>query len=304
MAKPEPYWCADLKVPRVWSASSIATMSACARKFYYRYVRGFTAKEESLDLLFGKGFHAAAKVYWSERLAHDAKPADALDAAIIAGARFTLPRPIRPKQTGKTPLGIIRCLVWYLDHYDDDPATFLWVGDKPALELPFRYALPLKSPDGDNYTIRGYIDSLRNFGGIHTVWDYKTTGPSVTPWYMSKFEIDFQNYIYSAAAHVLTHEEFSQFMIDVVGAGAETIALDRQPVSLTHSEISEGLKDVVTVIKRAEVCAEENYYPKNPDACTFCDYAGVCNKAPEVREMFLAGDFKEEPRTDVKEDRA
>lgn len=302
-AEPELYWCQQLKVPRVWSASSIACASDCMRRFQYRYIRGLTARGEALDPTFGQAFHTAMKTYWRMRLKHELEHSDALDAAIVMSSRIKLPPPSRPKQVGKTPLGLIRCLEWYLGEYDDDPDSILWVGDDPALELQFRYALPLKNPDGEDYAIRGYIDCLRSFGGIHTVWDYKTTGPSVSPWYMEKFEIDFQNYIYSAGAFILTNEEYSQFVIDVVGAGAETIALSRQPVSLTKSEISEGLEDAVQVIRRAEDCAEQGYYPKSPGACTFCDFSGVCNKAPEVRENFLRSEFDEKPRIYVEDNK-
>jgi hypothetical protein len=273
------------------------------RRFQYRYVLGYTALGESLDPTFGQAFHASMKTYWRLRLEHELDPATALDAAIVIGSRVKLPKPTRDKQKGKTPIGLVRCLIWYLEQYDDSPDSFLWVGDKPALELQFRYALPLKNPDGEDYSVRGYIDCLRNFGGIHTVWDYKTTGPSVSPWYMEKYEIDFQNWIYSAGAYVLTEEDYSQFIIDVVGAGVGTIALARQPISLTPSEISEGINDATYVIRRAEDCAEQEYYPKNPGACTFCDFKGICNKAPEVRENFLRTEFKAEPRQFIEDNR-
>ena len=298
----EPYWCSSApNIPRVWSASSIACFADCPRRFELRYVEGWTGRGENLDFIFGSAFHKGMFVLVRE-LAQGNSEADSLDAAVLAAWQYDLPKPVRPKQAGKTKLGLAKALTAYIDDYPDPSPHVLHLDKGPALEVSFRFLLPLVSPDGEPYAMRGYIDMIRTFAGTYTCVDYKSTASSLTDYYFQKYEINVQNYIYSAAARILTGLDITQFLIDAVAISpAGDIELGRRPISLTAGEVEEGLVDVQEQIRYAEHCASRNYWPKNTSACTFCDFQNVCNKDPKTRIDVLRSDFKENRRTVVEE---
>lgn len=297
MSEREPYWCKSTpNVPAVWSASSLLTLGECPRKFELRYVEGWSGKEESLDFVFGTAFHAAMHKYWAAQIRGQSK-AEALDNAIQVAWAFDLPKPARPSQLGKTHIGLARLLTAYHDDYNDKPDMVMLVGGEPALEVEFSFLLPVVSADGTPYRMRGYIDALVNFGGCYTCLDYKTTGRPLTDWYFQKFEINVQNYIYSAAAQVLTGVDFTRFLVDAVSINQYgDVELQRKPIDLTTGEIEEGLVDVSEFIRLAEHYASRNYWPKNTAACTMCEFNNVCNKDPKTRINVLESDFIQQRR--------
>ena len=299
---PEPYWCKEApNVPRVWSASSLRTFQECPRKFELQYVEGWTPRGVgNLDFLFGQTVHYGL-FHLIDTLCRDPqRDVDAaLDHAIYKAVNLQdLPPPIRQTQAGKTYLGVVRSLVWYADQYNlqREADQILWIANKPALELPFRFNLPRISPDGEPYSVRGYIDALRRTALGHAVWDYKTTKTSITDWYLAKFELDIQNTIYSAGVMTLTAEPFTEFWVDVLGVGPQVINFSRNSYPLHEENLNENLRDVDELIHRAEIYAEREYYPKNTTACTFCDFRDACKSKPNVRFLKLSSDFVERRR--------
>lgn len=304
------YWCTNTpNVPRVWSASSLTTLSACPRRFQYSYVQGWTSKESNLDLTFGSAFHTCLEIYWHTRLLGYSH-SDSLDEGVWAALHtgWNLPEPKRPKQKAKTWRGLVAAVVWYLDHWNsvDEPADIISVGDAPGLELHFSFALPLKNSDGEDYRVQGYLDSIRTFCNSYTAWDYKTTAGTISEYYLKRFEINLQNAVYTIAARVLTQQDFTQFMADVVSVDVRVQGLpepmvvcymERYPISMTEDELDEYLVDITHLIRSAERFADSNYWPKNTDACTFCQYSEICNKSPDIRPTFLKSEFKQERRT-------
>jgi hypothetical protein len=134
------------------------------------------------------------------------------------------------------------------------------------------------------------------FGGMYTVWDYKTTSGSITDFYSQRFEIDIQNHIYTIAARTLSNHTFSTFLIDAIGVGVTYTDMQRFPIQLTNGELDEALLDIEGWIKQGERYAEANYYPKNTRACGFCQFNQICNKSPEIRIRFLESHFTEQRR--------
>jgi hypothetical protein len=290
----EPYWCKALpNVPRVWSASSLSTLAACPRRFELSYVEGWTPRGDNLDLEFGSAFHLGIRTFISASFLGESR-ADALDRALSEAWKIDLPLPLRPNQAGKTQLGLARAIIAYVDSYIEDPSAVLLIDGKLALEVPFSFAMQHKSPDHEHYTIRGFIDMVRDFGGVYTVVDFKTTNKEPSEFYFDRYAINFQNSIYSTAVLSLTNLPVTQFLVDAVGVLPSGIVHPRrQIIQLTTGELNEGLEDITHWIVFAELCAAQNYWPKNPDACSFCQFRTVCNKDPKTRINHLHADFVE-----------
>jgi len=192
-------------------------------------------------------------------------------------------------------------LVWYFEQWKDDPESIVIMPDgRPGLELHFNFFIDLTNSDGELYQVQGYIDSLRNFAGSYTCWDYKTTGGSISDYYKDRFRIDLQNYIYTIASRTLTDQKFTSFLADIAGVGVSYTDFDRAPFDVTEGQLDEALSDIEHTIVELEHCAEAEYYPKNTKSCGFCDFRNICDKDPSIRFNFLKSDFVENRRTTVK----
>jgi len=271
----------------------------CPRKYELGYVEGWQTNEETLDLDWGSAFHDLLESYWRARIEFGQDHEEALRELTFVALDSCLPVPVRPNQMGKTNKGLARSLVWYFEKYDAEqelPTIISLADGSPAIEMKFDLPLDLINPDGEPYRLLGYLDSLREFNGSYTVWDYKTTGGSISPFYRGKWEVHIQNHIYTIAAHSLSPHTFSTFMIDVVGAGVTMSDFHRIPIMLTKGELAEALDDVHAWIRQAERYAELGYYPKNATACNWCQFKPICGKDPKIRIKYLESDFTEKRR--------
>ncbi len=306
----EPYWCKTApNIPRVYSSSSLNTLSECPRKFQYAYVEGWTGRGENLDFIFGSQLHRCLEWYWRARVAGQDSEESLNDAVYVAmDMGKDLPLPSRPNQAGKTRIGLVNALVWYVDHWNslDSPEDIVRFNDQPAIEMHFEIHLPLLNPDGEPYTIQGYVDQIREWSYGKAVWDYKSTNKAPSDYYLDQFDLSLQCAIYVIGMKVLTNEPISMFMADIIGVETRKIGLPetipvaffaRKPVTLTEEDLDEHLKDIQVLIKNNERYAEQNYWPKNTKACRFCDFRDICKKSPSMRKPFLETEFKKDRRT-------
>ena len=313
----ESYWCSTApNVQRVWSASSLQLLSECPRKYQYQYVDGWTTKGENLDFTFGTQLHRGLECYWRARMRSGTDSGGfttkeaALDEAVQLMLEMgkELPEPTRPNQCGKTRKGLVNALVWYVDYWNtlDSPADIMIFNNKPAIEMHFEIQLPVINPDGENYSVQGYVDTIRNWSYGNAVWDYKSTSKVPSEYYLEQFDLSLQCAIYTIGMKVLTNEPLNMFMADVIGVDTRVQGLpqeipvaffERKPVSLTEEELDEHLKDIQVLIKNNERYADQNYWPKNTKACRFCDFKNICKKSPALRAPFLSTEFKKERRT-------
>jgi hypothetical protein len=296
--KGEQYWCTEAPaVPRIWSSSSIKTISDCPRRFQYEYVEGWGAAEESLDITFGSFFHSCMEIYWIFRhfeWSHEDAVLHAVDLALQLGT--LLPEPKRDSQKAKTKKNLVRAVVWYFDEYEDEISQLVYIKDKPAVEINFSFLLDLINPDGDLYIVQGYLDNLRLFVQQRTCWDYKTTGKSVGDYYLAGFSPNIQTEIYTIGARVYSSGNYTQFMADIIVIQMTGVQFHRHPVYLTPGKLEETLEDIKGWIRLAEDCARREYYPKNTQSCGWCTFHDVCNTDPQLRTNMLRSQFVQKRR--------
>lgn len=294
----EKYWCTTVpNVPRYWSASSLSTLTECPRKFELSYVEGWHGKEDSLDLRFGSYFHDCMKMYWTARefdWPHDLAVNHAAHYAMILGN--LLPEPVRDSQKAKHKRNLVRAVVWYFDRYGDELDQIVKVKDQLAVECNFNIMLDLVNPDGEPYMIQGYLDNLRNFVEQNTCWDYKTTGKSVSDYYLMGFSPNIQSETYTLGSRVYARGNFTHFMADIVIVQITGVQFHRFPVYLTPGRLEETVQDMKCWIRFAEDCAARDYWPRCTNHCGFCEYHSVCDADPQLRINFLHSAFVEKRR--------
>ena len=196
----------------------------------------------------------------------------------------------------KNRANLIRTIVWYLDHYkDSEEKTVILADGTPAVELWFRFELPLKSKAGESFFLTGHIDRLVELAGAFWFFDIKTSKNTISSDFFDKFSPDNQMSFYNAGGKVTLDKPLMGGVIDAIQVAVGFTRCQRGIIQQTPGLMEEWIKDIQYWIKQAEGYAEDNYWPRNDKACHNyggCDFRGICNKDPAIRKTFLETHFK------------
>ena len=128
--------------------------------------------------------------------------------------------------------------------------------------------------------------------------DYKTTSGLLGPQYFRKFTTDISIMNYLLAAQMIHHKKAAGFIIDAVQVGVTFTRFQRQIIPKTQSQLEEWLEELHDVLDDMETCAHYKKWSHRWTSCDMyggCEFVDVCNKAPEVRKEYLAGEFRRQP---------
>lgn len=288
-----------------WNSSSLGTLKECPRKYFYKYIQGWSPKGSGIHIRFGSLYHEALERY-DRLILSGADP----DEAIVHVVRDILystwdnrledgsggaPWDTSDHKDGtkKNRETLVRSVVWYIDHYNPDPArTFVLASGEPAIELGFKVELPFTTPAGDAYLYTGHIDRMVTYGDDLMVTDRKTTGAAIGGYYFDHFNPDNQMTGYIYAGRMGFSVPVSGVMIDVaqIQVGATNFA--RGITTRSEAQLHEWLQDTQHYAELAVRFADANYWPMNDKACWNCDFRRVCAADPSLRDNFLRTDFE------------
>lgn len=303
-----------------WDSVSLSSMLACPRRYQYQIILGLTPNSPAyaIALVFGILFHKGLEVY------HKAKAANGNDhdAAVFSAVRYLLDDPatatlpvdddiadmlveaanaaqeddgvnLRNSKI-RTRYYLFRSLIWYLEHYRDDPAeTIILSSGVPAAELSFRLPLQLDVL-GTPLLLCGHIDRGVTFNGQTLVSDYKTT-KSLTKQWSQMFDLSHQMTGYSLAGTAIFDEPAKGCMIDGVALQVGGVKMLRTLTYRTPGQMTEYFDTLRYVRDKAILHAEQNLYPMNTASCYFCDFKDICAQAPEYRQRFIKQHYTSRP---------
>lgn len=254
-------------------------------------IEDWSTKEQSLHLDFGIYYHSALEEFdkaKAEGLSHDDATNVSVRKAMEISKGFVGDN-IKNRQT------LVRAIVWYLEHFRDDPAkTIILANGKPAVELSFRMDLPFSTPDGDPYLLCGHLDKAVEWQGQVYILDRKTTKGQVTSFYFEKYSPENQMSCYSTAGQVVLERNAAGIIIDAVQLAVGFARFARGIVHRTKGQTDEWLDDTQTWISLADRFAKQNHWPMNDKSCDMyggCEFRNVCSKDASVRKSFLNADF-------------
>ena len=154
-----------------WDSTSLSSFVTCPRKYYYSMLQGWTAQQKSVHLIFGGHYASALEHFHKHRAAgvdYDTALRLVVREALEATWDYEKDAPQDWMHTSKTRDTLIRSIVWYLEHYRDDPMQTVILSDgRAAVEYSFSIDLD------ETYTYCGHIDRLVNYGGDIYVQDQK-----------------------------------------------------------------------------------------------------------------------------------
>ncbi len=316
-----------------WDSTSLGWLKTCPRLYQYSMIEGWRSKGESVHLKFGILYHQALEMYdkymasngtmvegiipeYSVRPSHDEALSEVISKTLYDTWDYDENgqngSPWSPDHPAKTRETLIRSIIWYLDHFKDDPAkTVVLANGKPAVELSFRMELeygPMKAHDitiadfkdvyNVKYVLCGHLDRVVEFTGGTYVMDRKTSSSTIGSAYFDQYSPDNQMSLYTMAAKIIYQTPVKGVIIDAVQIAVGFSRFSRGFTYRTDSEIEEWLANTRNWLRIAEGYASDNFWPMNDKACHHyggCVFRKVCSKSPEVRQRFLESDFVKNP---------
>jgi PD-(D/E)XK nuclease superfamily len=308
-----------------WDSTCLGLFKTCPRKYQYKILLGWT-RDTGIHLRWGQELHSALEDYDRSRT-HGVRHDDAVHdvvRALLTRIEDWDPEPRTKSEELKTKPNLLRSVVWYLEHYNPDPAeTVVLANGKPAVELSFRFELDFFPTAGANvigrlelgkgieygeplhyYSLCGHLDRVVSFNGDLFVMDRKTTTSTLGSYFFEKFDTDNQMSLYTLAGQVLLKSPIRGVIIDGIQVAVGFSRFVRSFTFRTPDQLDDWLADTQRWLKSAEACAVEGFWPMNDTSCDKfggCEFRGICSKSPAVRERFLEAEFrKEEPWNPLK----
>lgn len=289
-----------------WDSTSISTFVTCPRKYYLSMLQGWTNPQRSVHLIFG-GHYASALEHFHKHRAAGTDYAEAVRLVVREALENTWDREAgEPQDWGhntKTRDTLIRSIVWYLEHFKNDPMETVILSDGRAA-VEYSFSLELSA----DYLYCGHIDRLVTYGDAKDIYvqDQKTTGSSITPHFFSGYSPDYQMTGYTWAGQIIFNMPVKGVVIDAAHIAVGFTAFGRQPVTRSAKQLEEFRAEVLHYIGVAKACHEAGYYPMNRTACGNyggCEFRKICSAVPGVRSNLLEGEFKKRDRWDPLERR-
>lgn len=300
----------DSTVQFAWDSVSLTNILSCPRRYQYSIILSLHPRNPgyAIALVFGILFHKGLEVYHKARAAgsdHDAATFTAVRHLLDDPATATLPTDdvidemkeshdpdaddgidLRNSRI-RTRYFLFRSLIWYLEHYADDPMqTFILPSGAAAVELSFRIPLQIDVL-GQPLLLCGHIDRGVIFNDRIWPTDYKTT-KSLTNQWRQLFDLSHQMTGYVLASSVIFEQPaISGAMIDGIALQVQQVKFSRSPTMRTAGQISEYFDLLRYVRDKAILHAETQSYPMNTASCYFCQYKDICSQPPEYRDRHI-----------------
>ncbi len=321
----------DISGQFCWDSTSLSLASTCWRKYYYKLIEGWQPDGGSAHLRFGSHYATALEHYYKHiaagldpesaliEIVHEALietweheweevPADILlesGAINYATKRQRIPdtgAPWESLHNLKTRGNLIRTIIWYFDHFRDDPASVILLANgKPGVEYTF------KLPVDEGLILSGHIDRLVSYSDDPYVMDQKTTGSTISGRFFSEFDLSIQMSCYTFAGKMIYNLPVKGVIIDGAQIAVGFTRFERGFTFRSEPQLNEWYDEMMEITlegrKRFTLWQETGNalraFPRNLTACNNyggCEFRDICSKPKEFRDQFLRGSFtKGEP---------
>lgn len=308
-----------------WDATSLKNAEKCPR--YYQYVNLFAWQSpiRSVHLWFGSIYASAHELFHTleaEGKSREEAIRDVVRFALVQSWDHELEEieedegiegitkgerhyqripntggPATFDHAAKDRFTLIRSLVWYFDHFEDDHySTYIKSDGSAGVEHSFRIEV-----DND-LLFCGHIDRLcLDPQGELFVHDQKTTGTTISPRYFNQFKPDTQFSMYTFASKAIYSAPVKGVIIDAAQIAVGFTRFGRAPTYRTDDELTEWYDEVMELIARIHTYHDREFFPRNPASCNNyggCPFREVCSRPLGVRENFLKATFVQKEQWD------
>jgi len=277
------------------NSSAIGEYKTCARKYWYKWVRGLRAREPKIDLEFGTWFHSGVQGYESlrnEGESHEEALAATVDWALFITWDSGVKRPRQIDHSSKNREGLVRTLIWYLDKYGEEDVleTVVLPDGALATELEFEFDSGYCASSGERISFCGKLDRIVNFAGGRYIRDIKTTGGSLGSFFFRNFTPGNQFSLYPIAGQICFGIETKGIICDGVEIKGSFARFERALIPRNKEGLNEWLEDSHIWLAQMDRSACEDSWPMNDMACGAfggCEFREICSMRPEARESWI-----------------
>lgn len=275
----------------VWDSTSLGALKTCPRYYYYTIVKGYRKEKTPPPLAFGILFHIGQEQFQKNLAAgfpHDESIRNVIKFLAPRLEELEYPVP----DTSRTPLTLIRALVWHFDKFKDSELKTVFIGGAPAVELSFK--LPFLTINGVQTYLSGHLDWLVSFQDDLWFVDFKTTKYELDNNFFNQFSPSNQIDIYTLATKVVLAQEAKGGIIDGIQLSPNFNRFRRHMEIRSPEQVDEFVEDTLFWINQAFTFSENKTWPKNETSCSNyggCVFRGICSKTPGIRDHFLKTEF-------------
>lgn len=281
-----------------WDSISRGALKKCPRYYQYSILEGYTLKlqngfSSSIDLIFGIWFHSAREIYYRNRANgndHEEALEKALDYVLKVTWNRTLQRPWFSGDSNKNRFTLIRSVVWYLDHYKNDPLETLTINDKIAVEMTLIQNSSFKVNNID-ILLTGHLDRAVEFNNALYGTDLKTTKHTLNNEYFRDFSPNDQMSGYQFLLEKTFEKSFRGIIIDAAQILVGGTRFLRGATQRTQSQLKEWLRGFEELVDRAYKYHKDNFYPLNEKSCFRCEFREICRSSEQTRDSLLREKF-------------
>lgn len=289
-----------------WDSTTLGDFKTCPRLYYFKYICGYSSREESIHLRYGIEVHTTLEDF-DRYKAKGAKHNEAVEQTIVDMLGRTYGWEVdEDTKVGryKNRRTLTQICIDYMDNWRDDPAkTVILENGEPAVELSFRFELndhPLNSTQP--FILCGHLDRVVEWGDELYVMDRKTTYSTIGANYFNQWTPNNQMTLYTLAGQLVLNAPIRSVIIDAMQIKLEEPnAFQRGFAYRTEGMLEEWLWDLTQTLHEAETCARRSHWPQNDTSCDKfggCRFREICGKDPSAREKFLASKFVQLPEED------
>lgn len=285
-----------------WNSTSIKLAQECLYKYKLVMLDGWQSPTLSLHLRFGLHYAAALEEFHKAMalgVPRDKALIDIIADAMVVTWDYELDAEgnaiegtgaaWETDDSAKNRPNLIRSIIWYLDHFEDDNTKTIVLADGSAA---VEHSLTV-SVDND-LLFTGHLDRLVDYAHNIYVQDQKTTKTTISQRYFEGYSPDTQMSIYTFMAKAALSIPVHGVMIDAAQIAVGFTRFERGFTFRSPAQLNEWYDNTMLDIERARAATKEKHFPMNPTACgNFggCQFRRACSRSPEVRTQFLKADY-------------
>ena len=296
---------------RVWDATTLSDFLKDPASYYLKRVKGWSPIFPRPPLVYGVMLQGGLERY--DKIRATGSSDDGLEAAIEyaveeakhpLGFEYSLDEISREfgkdnQKNHRTLKTLLRTFVWYQQEYggDEDSARILLMNGEPAVEVPFRIPLPIKTPYGENYILAGHMDAAVDLFGNKFVLERKHTLTTLSKYYFDGWKANTQFSTYAMVGSAVLGEQVDGILLDAVQVGVSFSRFHRREILRTKGQQDEFLNNIMLWIKQAEYMAENDHWPINEGGLSMyggSSFRKILTLDPAHREQYLHENFKQE----------
>lgn len=261
----------------VVDSSKIQTFMDCPRKFFFRYVLGWTSDEPNIHLVFGSAWHEAMEHLMNHGLSED--------QAFLAFDKFREKYKeeypdmfMEPDHASKNTENALKALHQYVREWKT-------IDNFKTLYTEVSGSVPIN----EDVLLFVKIDTIADFDGEIWSLEHKTTGRKTQSW-MNKWTSKIQVGSYSHFLNVAYPDRFEGIKINGAILRKKSNEFLRIPVRLSDAQMRYWLWEVNHWVEQIKWnfhelarCSPEDEvmtaFPRNTESCCKygCDHPELCN---------------------------